>query len=57
MELVEENRVIRREIVEMMRENWEVLREVRLNTHLISGLTDNLSQEIEDRVSTVLHVV
>ena len=41
----------------MTRENREVLREVRSNTHLISGLTDNLSREIKDRVSTVLHAI
>ena len=54
---MEENRAIRREIVEMTGENREILREVQSNTHLISGLTDNLSREIEDRVSTVLHVI
>ena len=37
----------------MTRENREMLREVRLNTHLISGLTDNLGREIEDRVRAV----
>ena len=55
--MVEENRAIRREIIEMTRENRDLLREVQSNTHLISGLTDNLGREIEDRVSTVLHAV
>ena len=57
MELVEENRVIWREIVEMMRENWDLRREVVGNHNLINGLTDLVGHEIEDRVSTVLHAV
>ena len=57
MELVEENRTIRREIVEMTRESRELRREVVGNHNLINGLTDLLGQEIDDRVSTVLHVV
>ena len=57
MELVEENRVIQREIVEMTRENRELRQEVVGNHNLINGLTNNLGQEIEDRVSTVLHAV
>ena len=54
---MEENRVIRREIVEMMRENRDLLREVQSNTYLISGLTNNLGRDIEDRVSTILHAI
>ena len=42
--------MIWREIIEKTRENRDLLREVRLNTHLIGGLTDNLGREIEDRV-------
>ena len=57
MELVEENRAIRREIVEMTRESHELRREVVGNHNLINGLTDLLGCEIEDRVSTVLHAV
>ena len=45
MELVEENRAIRREIVKMIRENRDLLRELRSHTHLISGLTDNLGRD------------
>ena len=55
MELVEENRAIRREIIEMMRENWGLRRETQENHHLIGGLTDNLGREIEDRVGAVFH--
>ena len=57
MELVEENRTIRREIVEMTRENCDLRREVVGNHNLINGLTNLLGREIDDRVSTVLHVV
>ena len=57
MELAKENRVIRREIVEMTRENRDLRREVVGNHNLINGLTDLLGREIEDRVSTVLHAV
>ena len=57
MELVEENRAIRREIVEMMREHRELRREVVENHNLINGLTDLLGREIDDRVSTVLYAV
>ena len=57
MELVEENRAIRRELVEMARENQELRREVVGNHNLIGGLTENLGHEVEDRVSAVLHVV
>ena len=55
MELVEENRAIRREIVEMTRESCDLRREVVGNHNLINGLTDLLGREIDDRVSTVLH--
>ena len=57
MELVEENRTIRREIVEMTRESRDLRREVVGNHNLINGLTDLLGWEIDDRVSTVLHAV
>ena len=57
MELVEENRAIQREIVKMTREHRKLRREVVGNHNLINGLTDLLGQEIDDRVSTVLHVV
>ena len=57
MELVEENRAIRREIIQMMRENRDLRREVVGNHNLISGLTDLLGWETEGRVSTVLYVV
>ena len=57
MELVEENRAIRREIVEMTRESRDLRREVVGNHNLINGLTDLLGREIDDRVSTVLHAV
>ena len=57
MELVEENRAIQREIVEMTRESRDLRREVVGNHNLINGLTDLLGREIEDRVSTVLHAV
>ena len=57
MELVEENRAIRREIVKMMRESHDLRREVVGNHNLINGLTDLLGREIDDRVSTVLHAV
>ena len=57
MELVEENRAIRREIVKMTRESRDLRREVVGNHNLINGLTDLLGWEIEDRVSTVLHAV
>ena len=57
MELVEENRAIQREIVEMMRESCDLRREVVGNHNLINGLTDLLGREIDDRVSTVLHAV
>ena len=57
MELVEENRVIRREIVEMTRESRDLRREVVGNHNLINGLTDLVGWEIDDRVSTVLHAV
>ena len=57
MELVEENRTIQREIIEMTRENRDLRREVVGNHNLINGLTDLLGQEIDDRVSTVLHAV
>ena len=55
MELVEENRAIRREIVEMTRESRDLRPEVVGNHNLINGLTDLLGREIDDRVSTVLH--
>ena len=54
---MEENRAIQREIVEMTRETRDLLREVQSNTHLISGLTNNLGREIEDRVRAVLHTI
>ena len=57
MELVEENRVIQREIVEMTRESCDLRREVVGNHNLINRLTDLLGREIDDRVSTVLHAV
>ena len=57
MELVEENRAIRREIVEMTWESRDLRREVVGNHNLINGLTDLLGREIDDRVSTVLHAV
>ena len=57
MELVEENRAIQREIVEMTRESRDLRREVVGNHNLINGLTDLLGREIDDRVSTVLHTV
>ena len=57
VELVEENRVFQRELVEMTRENRELRREVVGNHNLINGLTDNLGWEIEDRVRAVLHTV
>ena len=57
MELVEENRTIRREIVEMTRESRDLRREVVGNHNLINGLTDLLGREIDDRVSTVLYAV
>ena len=57
MELVEENRVIQREIVEMTRENRELRQEVVGNHNLINGLTDLVGREIDDRVSTVLYAV
>ena len=57
MELVEENRTIRREIVKMTRESRDLRREVVGNHNLINGLTDLLGREIDDRVSTVLHAV
>ena len=57
MELVEENRAIHREIVEMTRESRDLRREVVGNHNLINGLTDLLGREIDDRVSTVLHAV
>ena len=57
MELVEENRTIRREIVEMTRESRDLRPEVVGNHNLINGLTDLLGREIDDRVSTVLHAV
>ena len=55
--MVEENRTIRREIVEMMRESRDLRREVMGNHNLINGLTDLLGREIDDRVSTVLYAV
>ena len=57
VELVEENRTIRREIIEMTRESRELRREVVGNHNLINGLTNLLGWEIDDRVSTVLHAV
>ena len=57
MELVEENRAIRREIVEMTRENRDLRREIVGNHNLINGFTDLLGREIEDRVSIVLYAV
>jgi hypothetical protein len=57
VELVEENRTIRREIVEMTRENRDLRREVVGNHNLINGLTDLVGREIDDRVSTVLYAV
>ena len=57
MELVEENRAIRREIVKMTRESRDLRREVVGNHNLINGLTDLLGREIDDRVSTVLYAV
>ena len=57
MELVEENRTIRREIIEMTRESRDLRREVVGNHTLINGLTDLLGWEIDDRVSTVLYAV
>ena len=41
----------------MTRENCELRREVVGNHNLINGLTDLVGREIDDRVSTVLHVV
>ena len=57
MELVEDQRTIRRELVEMTRENRELRREVVGNHNLIAGLTENLGREVEDRVGAVLHTV
>ena len=57
MELVEDQRRIRRELVEMTRENRELRREVVGNHNLIAGLTENLGREVEDRVRAVLHIV
>ena len=57
MELVEDQRTIRRELVEMTRENRELRREVRGNQTLIEGLTENLGRAIDDRVGAVLHTV
>ena len=55
MELVEDQRTIRRELVEMTRENRDLRREVVGNHNLIAGLTENLGREVEDRVGAVLH--
>ena len=55
--MVEENRTIQREIVEMTRESRDLRREVVGNHNLINGLTDLLGREIDDRVSTVLYAV
>ena len=55
MELVEDQRTIRRELVEMTRENRDLRREVVRNHNLIAGLTENLGREVEDRVGAVLH--
>ena len=49
MELVEENRAIQREIIKMTRENRELRREVVVNHNLVTGLTDLVGREIEDR--------
>ena len=57
MELVEDQRTIRRELVEMTRENRDLRREVVGNHNLIAGLTENLGREVEDRVGAVLHTV
>ena len=57
MELVEDQRTIRRELVEMTRENRELRREVKGNQTLIEGLTENLGRAIDDRVGAVLHTV
>ena len=55
MELVEDQRMIRRELVEMTRENQELRREVVGNHDLIAGLTENLGREVEDRVRVILY--
>ena len=55
MELVEDQRTIRRELVEMTRETRDLRREVVGNHNLIAGLTENLGREVEDRVGAVLH--
>ena len=57
MELVEENRAFRRELVEMTRKNRELRREVVGNHNLINGLTNNLGREIEDRVRAILYTI
>ena len=54
---MEDQRTIRRELVEMTRENRELRREVVGNHNLIAGLTENLGREVEDRVGAVLHTV
>ena len=55
MELVEDQRTIQRELVEMTQENRELRREVVGNHNLIAGLTENLGREIDNRVRAVLH--
>jgi hypothetical protein len=55
VELVEDQRTIRRELVEMTRETRDLRREVVGNHNLIAGLTENLGREVEDRVGAVLH--
>ena len=57
IEMTRENRAIRREIVEMTRESRDLRREVVGNHNLINGLTDLLGREIDDRVGTVLHAI
>ena len=47
--------MIRRELVEMTRENQELRREVVGNHDLIAGLTENLGREVEDRVRVILY--
>ena len=52
---MEDQRTIRRELVEMTWENRELRREVVGNHKLIAGLTENLGREVEDRVRAVLY--
>ena len=55
--MAEDQRTIRRELVEMTRENRALRREVMENRTLIEGLTENLGREVDDRVGAVLNTV